>query len=586
VSEQNSKSTPPLPRKKPSVWWYLSGFIALFLAWFFYQLFGPSPAIIVSKETTYITTPLRPDGLPDYEKYVLDLMREGVTSENNAAVSLVEAMGLTDLSAEELALVCQEIGVPQAATKALSLTSLYGSENRGRIAQWMHQKTRDDDAVTNGGTTGSENSAIDSDSLATGRSNEDRAIYGIIEQAESRSWTTKDLPPLATWLVSNSDSLDLLVQACDRPKYYLPPPEMLDNQSESIAVALVSVQLARDVARSLSARTMWHLGENRPAEAWLNLRAIHRMSRLLAQQPTLVGRLIAIAISGIADKLTITLVTHGNPTPELLTAIKQELESLSHGALIRDSLEAERIFMLNSVMLARSAGPSQLLRFTLSDTTNPAIDALDIISFDSNIVLRSCNRWVDRAETAAKLTTRGERITAYSQIVRDLETAAEYASRRSLWITGALNRSGRSSLLAANIAHLMLGSVLASQPAEDRAIRSRSMVRAAVEVSLVRATHGEYPASLANLASDAAELVPVDENGRPFLYKRLEEGFLLYSVGENGSDDGGSNESAGVLEGHSRDLMNQEAAEALLSKIPPGADDHSIRIPGPKFKLP
>jgi hypothetical protein len=81
--------------------------------------------------------------------------------------------------------------------------------------------------------------------------------------------------------------------------------------------------------------------------------------------------------------------------------------------------------------------------------------------------------------------------------------------------------------------------------------------------------------------------LPNDPNsGKPFLYKRDGEGFLLYGVGANGNDDGGSFESMNVVEGHSLDDLDQEEANRLAPKVPTGADDLSIRVPRPVFKLP
>ena len=66
------------PRKKPGIFWWLTGGFLLLVSLFLFQLFGPNPRIIVSRQTTHITGPLRADGLPDYEKYVLERCREGV----------------------------------------------------------------------------------------------------------------------------------------------------------------------------------------------------------------------------------------------------------------------------------------------------------------------------------------------------------------------------------------------------------------------------------------------------------------------------------------------------------------------------
>ena len=49
---------------------------------------GKSPGLLVtiSKETTYITEPLRADGYPDYVAALNQRFSQGVTPENNAAV--------------------------------------------------------------------------------------------------------------------------------------------------------------------------------------------------------------------------------------------------------------------------------------------------------------------------------------------------------------------------------------------------------------------------------------------------------------------------------------------------------------------
>lgn len=52
---------------------------------------------------------------------------------------------------------------------------------------------------------------------------------------------------------------------------------------------------------------------------------------------------------------------------------------------------------------------------------------------------------------------------------------------------------------------------------------------------------GEYPVSLAELLPDYLQSVPVDPFGcgEPLRYRRTEQGYILYSVGPDGVDDGG-----------------------------------------------
>ncbi len=73
------------PRKKSSIFWWLGGGFLLLSALFLFQLFGPNPPIVVSRQTTYITGPMGSDGLPDYNHYMREHYRKGVIPEDNAA---------------------------------------------------------------------------------------------------------------------------------------------------------------------------------------------------------------------------------------------------------------------------------------------------------------------------------------------------------------------------------------------------------------------------------------------------------------------------------------------------------------------
>ena len=67
--------------------------------------------ITISKETTYITEPLRPDGYPDYLAALNRLGSEGVTPENNAVVPLVQAFGPEHISSEDREKFLKMLGI-------------------------------------------------------------------------------------------------------------------------------------------------------------------------------------------------------------------------------------------------------------------------------------------------------------------------------------------------------------------------------------------------------------------------------------------------------------------------------------------
>src|SRR5688572_29268520 len=121
-----SAGEPFVPRrKKLSVLWWIAGFFFLLVVLLFYQLFGPNPRIVVSKQTTFITEPLGPDGLPDYEQYVLNRLRDGVTPENNAVTLMWQALFPADVDPKFHAAVAAELGLDEVPLESEALTSYY-----------------------------------------------------------------------------------------------------------------------------------------------------------------------------------------------------------------------------------------------------------------------------------------------------------------------------------------------------------------------------------------------------------------------------------------------------------------------------
>jgi hypothetical protein len=65
----------------------------------------------------------------------------------------------------------------------------------------------------------------------------------------------------------------------------------------------------------------------------------------------------------------------------------------------------------------------------------------------------------------------------------------------------------------------------------------------AVALRLYQTEHGSYPPAL-----DALPRGPVDPfSGRPYVYRREGAGFVLYSVGEDGIDQGASSEEMDIV---------------------------------------
>ena len=79
---------------------------------------------------------------------------------------------------------------------------------------------------------------------------------------------------------------------------------------------------------------------------------------------------------------------------------------------------------------------------------------------------------------------------------------------------------------------------------QDRFAAETGLTDAAFALAAYRADHGSYPATLADLVPKYVAKVPKDifNNDADLHYKRQGDGYLLYSVGVNGKDDGGKGE--------------------------------------------
>ena len=70
---------------------------------------------------------------------------------------------------------------------------------------------------------------------------------------------------------------------------------------------------------------------------------------------------------------------------------------------------------------------------------------------------------------------------------------------------------------------------------------AKQIVVTAIGLKRYQLKHGNYPPNLDSLVPEFLSVIPTDPvDGKPLNYRLKADGtFLLYSVGENGKDDGG-----------------------------------------------
>jgi hypothetical protein len=80
------------------------------------------------------------------------------------------------------------------------------------------------------------------------------------------------------------------------------------------------------------------------------------------------------------------------------------------------------------------------------------------------------------------------------------------------------------------------------------------LARTALAIERYRLATGSIPGQLADLVPKYLEQIPIDPfDGQPIRYRRTEPGYLLYSVTDDGKDNGGK-ERDDVAKGEPYDL--------------------------------
>lgn len=78
-----------------------------------------------------------------------------------------------------------------------------------------------------------------------------------------------------------------------------------------------------------------------------------------------------------------------------------------------------------------------------------------------------------------------------------------------------------------------------------------ALLSARLAIDAYQFDHGSPPDTLADLVPEYLPSVPVDASspsGEPLLYRRTDDGFMVYACGRDGDDDGGKATELGGLE--------------------------------------
>ena len=314
---------------------------------------------------------------------------------------------------------------------------------------------------------------------------------------------------------------------------------------------------------------MLRLNEGKVDKAWEDLLACHRLARLAGQGPTLIDALVAIAIDGVASQGISGSCSTRSFTAGEIAKLRGDLDKLPPLSKMVDKIDhAERYMFLDCVsMVAREglASMGKLADGNAEDSTIKSLISLAVgATIDWDQILRTGNTWYDRMADTFRTPTRPERQELRQKIDADLRKLAKSTSdlkslRCRCWdvhVKPCLQR------LCQVFVALLLPAVSSVADAEDRATMQFDLIKLAFALAA-------YAPTTASIRQDSRTWRPIRRtvpkdifNGEELRYKRKAEGYLLYSVGVNGKDDGGKGYD---------DRKPEETWDNLVVRVPAAA---------------
>jgi hypothetical protein len=295
-------------------------------------------------------------------------------------------------------------------------------------------------------------------------------------------------------------------------------------QRNVMATLLPTLQEARRVTQLLAYDALRHAQAGDMKPALTSCRAALNAGRSIGDEPLLISQLVRIACVTSACQTAEVVLSQGEPPADDLLALQRLLQHEAAFPALLIATRGERA-SLHEMFDALESGDVRLSQ--LADDRRRA--AWYEVAFGWYI------RDTLRADHPRALALMARRI-AEARLPAHEQAAAEQAFAAEM--RGLPKEALGTRLLVPALDKVGV--------AERRRLAHVRCLIAVVAAERYRQEHGAWPESLDRLAPAQLTEVPLDPfDGRPLRYRRTADGVVVYSVGEDGKDDGGQLRRAG-----------------------------------------
>ena len=347
--------------------------------------------------------------------------------------------------------------------------------------------------------------------------------------------TPTELDEARALLAQSADALRLIREGTTRPECRFP----LKYDTEPLmGMLLPHLGRQRAAARLLSLFAEVNLAEGKPDAAVEDCAEIFRLARALHDEPILISMLVEMANENIGRRRLEAVLDRSEPSAEALAKLQPLLAVTADRERVRRLMRGERTFGIDAFEL-------------ILDHPTQATSWVAALSSYSAAPPPPKQAWMPEPPLTARIFS-GTLVWVFRPVIVNDFSAYLDLMGREIELVGKPWRETRDSWRAIEqemndmnrCTHPITRTIL---PALGRVsegfecnFAGRECAKTALALRLYRLKHGAYPDGLGSLAPELLPSVPKD----PFadaqlVYRREGAGFVLYSVGLNGTDDGG-----------------------------------------------
>jgi hypothetical protein len=300
-------------------------------------------------------------------------------------------------------------------------------------------------------------------------------------------------------------------------------------------------------AQWLSAAALFDLDEGDPKSACADVRVMLAIAKGESEERTLISQLVRIAITAIGANATWETLQDPDILDYELAQLQQDWQSLEFTGPLEKALMFERVEQLQEFEQSRES--SQKFNKLWGYYYAPDAPKPDLSQFGGpirrSLFLRKCDelrwRWFwsyqDELYGLQSLQVVLD-ATGMAQANKSLQALQAFCDPKLTRLneTHSVNSmNGLRDVFGA-------GASMATLRKTMRIETARDVVITAIALKRYELRHHQLPDEMNQLVPDFLKSIPTDYmDGQPLRYRRNADGtFLLYSVGENGKDDGGN----------------------------------------------